>query len=600
LLYPTHLQTFSHRPHRLQEESAFVTTQTPDVLACLLPETAALSLAAYHVDTTATQITLQVRSMQTSVPCPLCATPARRIHSRYTRTLADLPWADYRVCLQLRVRKWFCRNRSCRRHIFTERLPTVAAPWARRTLRLAQRLVAVGIALGGKAGVSLSQRWGLAVSRNTLLRLLRKLPVPPCATPTVLGVDDFALRKRHTYGTILVDLERRQPVALLPDRTAETVAQWLREHPGVEVIARDRSSAYAEGARQGASAATQVADRFHLLQNLAEALYQVFATQSHALDAVNETLSQQPVPLPDGVAAVPVPPRATPALAQQRAAQRQARRQARHEQVWALHRQGWTGATIAQHIGLSLRTVQRDLRTATFAGRKRRSDHGNSVLTPYKGYLLERWNAGCYTAMRLFRDLRQRGYAGGYGVVAAYARRLRQAQGLPPGHRRARQPLPTVAEPPCQPLTPRRATWLVLRRKEKRTEAEAQQLAQLRAQQAEVAEAVDLAQDFATLVRQRQPAQLDPWLQRATTSTLEALQRFASGLRDDYEAVKAGVTLPWSTGPVEGHINRLKMLKRQMFGRARLDLLSRRFVGAPQDGPAKAPGRGRVATRAAT
>ena len=146
--------------------------------------------------------------------------------------------------------------------------------------------------------------------------------------------------------------------------------------------------------------------------------------------------------------------------------------------------------------------------------------------------------------------------------------------------------MPAVAEPASPPLTPRRATWLVLRREAQRTEAEAQRTL-LRAQQAEVAEAVDLAEDFATLVRQRQPAQLDPWLQRATTSTLEAVQRFAKGLYEDYQAVKAGVTLPWSNGPVEGHINRLKMLKRQMFGRAHLDLLSRRFVGAPRDGPAQ-------------
>jgi transposase len=131
---------------------------------------------------------------------------------------------------------------------------------------------------------------------------------------------------------------------------------------------------------------------------------------------------------------------------------------------------------------------------------------------------------------------------------------------------------------------------LVLRREAQRTEAEAQQLTLLRAQQAEVAEAVDLATDFATLVRQRQPAQLDPWLERATASALEAMQRFANGLRDDYAAVKAGVTLPWSTGPVEGHINRLKMVKRQMFGRAHLDLLSRRFVGVPRDGPAQTAG----------
>ena len=569
-------------PRRFEKEPAFVSTPTTTVLARLLPDATTLRLDACVVDAP-TQITLAVRATQTMAPCPLCTTPAHRMHSHYERTLADLPWADYRVRLQLRVRKWFCGNPSCVRRIFTERLPGVAAPWARRTLRLAQRLVTLGVALGGMAGTRLGRQWDIAVSRNTLLRLLRRQPVPGLPTPTVLGGDDFALRKRHLYGTILVDLERRQPVALLPDRTAEPLAQWLREHPGVQVIARDRATAYAEGARAGASQATQVADRFHLLQNLREALDQVFSTQSHVLEAVNNAARQQPVRLPDGTMAQPVPPHDIPLPAQQRAAQGQARRQALHTQVWALHREGWTAPAIAQQVGLSLRTVQRDLRAATFVGRKRRSDLGDSALTPYKAYLLARWNAGCSTAMRLFRDLRQRGYAGSYGVVAAYARRLRQAQGLPPGHRRPRQPLAAVAEPACPPLTPRRATWLVRRRATKRTAAEAQQLTHLHAQSAEVAEAIDLAQDFATLVRQRQSTQLDAWLRRATASALEDLRRFAAGLRDDYEAVKAGVTLPWSTGPVEGHINRLKMVKRQMFGRARLDLLRRRFLQAPRE-----------------
>jgi transposase len=203
------------------------------------------------------------------------------------------------------------------------------------------------------------------------------------------------------------------------------------------------------------------------------------------------------------------------------------------------------------------------------------------VLNPYKAFLLERWNAGCHTAIQLFRELQSQGYTGSYRRVTAYVSRIRQAQGLPPRRQGLRQTLPVVVEPAHPPLTPCRAAWLVLRRAEKRMEAEAQQLTQLHAQSAAVAEAIDLAQDFTQLVRQRQPAQLDPWLQRATTSILEAMRRYAKGLYEDYAAVKAGVTLPWNAGPVEGHINRLKMLKRQMFGRAHLDLLSRRFLLAP-------------------
>ena len=225
-------------------------------------------------------------------------------------------------------------------------------------------------------------------------------------------------------------------------------------------------------------------------------------------------------------------------------------------------------------------TVVRSLQAPTFPERKGHTNPGKSVLTPYKERLLKRWNAGCREALQLFRDLRRHGYTGSYPTVARYAQRLRQAQGLQPREQRPGHTLPLVMEVRHQPLTTRRATRLVLKRPRQRTDADTQLLAQLQSQHPDVAVAIDLAQDFCTLVRERQADRFDDWLARAMASGVAPLRRFATGLHADDEAVKAGIRLPWSNGPVEGHINRLKMLKRSMFGRAKLDLLSRRFLRA--------------------
>ena len=240
------------------------------VLTHLLPDSTNLKLESWLVDEIKTQIKLIISVIRTVVNCPVCNQPTHRIHSRYERKLADLPWADYSVTLQLRVRKFFCINANCKRRIFTERLNSVTAPWARRTLRLDQRLSGIGLALGGAAGARLSGLLGVTASRNTLLQLVRSIPLPPIVTPETLGVDDFCFRKCKTYGTALIDLERSRPIALLKDAKAETLAEWLKAHPGIKVVSRDRSKTYESGIRQGAPEAIHVADRFHLLQNLAE------------------------------------------------------------------------------------------------------------------------------------------------------------------------------------------------------------------------------------------------------------------------------------------------------------------------------------------
>jgi transposase len=386
----------------------------------------------------------------------------------------------------------------------------------------------------------------------------------------VVGIDDWAWRKGHRYGTIIVDLERGCPIDVLEDRLAETVATWLKAHPGVKIVARDHADAYAAGIRQGAPAAVQVADRFHLVQNLAGALEQVFSAHHQALAALNEAQSRELVTREDGSVAVPVPAPLRSLSVQEQAAQRRACRLARYEQVWPLHRKGWPVAEIVRQVGVSQGTVYNCLRTPTFPEYKKPSRRPCSVLSPYTAYLLQRWNGGCRDTRRLYEEIHQQGYPGNYATVARYTQRLGLAQGLPPRQRSAprqgrwRTPLPAVAEPKNKPLTTRGAVWLVLRREGKRDEDQTEQLAQLQQQHEELAAAIELTQDFTHLVRQRQGVGLEAWLERAAQSGLRAFQGFARSLWEDYEAVKAGLRLPWSTGPVEGHINRLKMLKRQI------------------------------------
>jgi transposase len=382
-----------------------------NLLSCLLPDATHVRLETWSLEPASSTITLTLRARQATACCPLCGRRSKRVHSRYERALADLPWGEHAVAVRFKVRRLFCDNVQCERRLFAERLPGVAVPRARKTTRLTGRLTAVGLALGGAGGARLGRRLGLNASRNTLLRLVRRAPLPAVATPSALGVDDWALRKRHTYGTVLVDLDRHRPVALLPDREADTLATWLREHPGVAVIARDRAGAYAKGACDGAPGAVQVADRFHLLQNLAEMLELVFTAHARALREVEQARREAAI-AERGI--VPIPPAMPQTKAKLLAAERRERRMARHAQVWALYRQGWSGEKIAPHLGIGRATVYRFLRSATFPERKGRSDAGHSLLDPWRHVMLEHWDGDRRNSPALLRVLQQQGYRGSY------------------------------------------------------------------------------------------------------------------------------------------------------------------------------------------
>jgi transposase len=624
------------------------------VLTHLLPDSSNLRLENCQLDKIKTKIYLIVSAISRVVNCPVCNQPTHKIHSRYERLLADLPWADYSITLQLRVRKFFCINTLCQRRIFTERLTNVTAPWARRTLRLAQRLSVIGLANGGAAGERLLQQWGIKVSRNTLLNLVRSIPLPPIVTPHTLGVDDFCFRKCKTYGTALIDLERSRPIALLKDAKAETLAEWLKAHPGVKVVSRDRSKTYESGIRQGAPEAIQVADRFHLLQNLSQTLYQVFGIHAKVLKQVekrvfstdtkvhlevetaliegireldgdtyptqlqtaeiqnecgdvkpflaentNGLTTQEnpqtnilpsalcPLPFPDNLSliteannsrVVPRFPQNTSLKRKVQSAKARDRRREIHEQVWRLRSIGLSGLAIAQELGVSKTTVFNYLRSSTFTERRERSDHGLSLLNPYHDYLLSRWNSGNHNTQELFEEIRTCGYIGGYATVARFTRYLKTLRGFEPAKCSKKNASPRVSSSSHRPLTPSRVTALVLRRPELIQPNEREIIAQLQTAHSDLKSAIELAQQFASVVRQRLSGQLDAWLNKAKNSSVSLLRSFAVSLESDYDAVKAGVTMSVSNGPVEGHINRLKMLKRQMYGRAKIDLLERRFL----------------------
>ena len=409
---------------------------------------------------------------------------------------------------------------------------------------------------------------------------MQAAPTPATAAPQSIGVDEWAWRRGHRYGTILVNLENHQVLDLLPERSAESVATWLAQHPTISVVCRDRSALYAEGIRRGAPQAVQVVDRFHLVKNLREAVEAFLHDQRPALQVAAAHTAQA---LTQVAGLGPVTPmyrgrhQCSHVQQQRRGAEQQQRHAAwvtTYEAIHTLHTQGTPVTTIAQQLGISRPTVYAYLRRTTPPS-PRSPQRSGQVVRPYMAYLIRRWREGCTDSMQLWRELRALGYTYSSRTVSRFVTRLRRASEAGWAPETQTSPYTRPQGPSARAIS---FTWVC---PEVKRMPDAQlYVDQLTQEDPAIAQAYTLSQAFLALVRERRGDALAAWMTEATTSGIEALARFAQGLQEDLAAITAGLTLPWSNGPVEGHVNRLKLLKRQGYGRVGVGLLRQRVMQA--------------------
>jgi len=484
-----------------------------------------------------------MRPMSRTSACPGCGMPSARVHSRYRRRLADLPIAGRALQLLVLARRFYCDTVLCGRRIFTERFGDVLAPWARRTSRLDHIVHHLGLALGGRPAASFAQRLMLPVSNDTLLRVVRRRGKPRAVPPTVVGIDDWAWRRNCRYGTIICDLERRRTIALLPDREPATAQAWLADQAQVEIVARDRGGGYALATAKALPHAIQVADRWHLMENASHAF----------LDAVRKSMRQ----IRSAIGAATINPKLLTA-AEKLQYDGYLRREEANAAICSLSKQGMSIKEIVRRTGHSrklVRNVLRGQRTDIFRVRQ-------SSLEPHLSWLDEQWASGRRNSAELWRQLKELGFRGCLRIVTEWASRRRRAEKAENalGHAPAAR---TIAR-------------LMTIGRDSLTKAETVTIAAIEESIPPLVEARGIIAAFQSMIRRKSAVDLEPWLERARTSLVAS---FAGGVLKDKAAVSAAIISPWSNGQTEGQITKLKLVKRQMYGRGKLDLLEARVIG---------------------
>ncbi|MDZ5650598.1 ISL3 family transposase [Nitrospirillum sp. BR 11828] len=492
-----------------------------------------------------TVIRLSVRSSSAVSRCPGCGSPSRRVHSRYRRRLMDLPAAGRTAQLTLLARRFFCDAVLCGRRVFTERFdPTILTPRARRTARLDKIIHHLGLALGGRPAAAMAQRLMMPVSNDTLLRVVRRQGSPKFVPPTVIGIDDWAWRRNQRYGTLICDLERRRTIALLPDREPATVQAWLEGQPQVSTVARDRGGGYAIATAKALPDATQVADRWHLMENASRAF----------LDAVRKSMKQIRV----AVGATTIDP-ALLTAAEKLQYDGYVRREETNAAIQRLSKEGMSIREIVRRTGHSrglVRKILRGQRSDIFRTRE-------SSLEVHLPWLDQQWAAGHHNGADLWRRLQQQGFRGSLRVVAEWATRRRRADQM-------------GAEALSRTPSARTIARFMTLGRDALTKAETVLVAAIEGSIPTLVDTRNVVADFQGMIRRKSLADLDPWLERAKGGLVAS---FANGINKDRAAVAAAITSPWSNGQTEGQITKLKLVKRQMYGRGKLDLLQARVIG---------------------
>jgi transposase len=545
------------------------------LLAVLFPHLAGLRV--HRVEDAGDAVVIVASCRAEAACCPRCGQESARVHGGYARVVADGVVGGRPVLIVLQVRRFRCRNPACPAVTFAEQAAGLSERYRRRSVPLTAMLAGFGLELAGRAAARLAGTLGIAVHPATVLRLVAAAPDPQVsAAPEALGVDDFALAKGQVYGTVLVDMRTGDVIDLLPDREAASLQAWLTAHPGAKIICRDRAGNYAEGARDGAPDAIQVADRWHLWHNLAEYAEKTVAAHRGCLkdqpggDAgggtpgTADTLEQQPPgPAEDGP---PAPDGSLDACGRER--RLVIRTRDRYAEIRGRLDAGESLSAISRVTGLDRKTVQRFARAGSAEELLGKATSRESKLDRFTPYLHQRWNEGVTDAAALHADLRDRGWTGSEQTVRRYVRPFRQAHAAP-------GPAPAV------PKTRQITRWLLTRPDHLHADEQAQ-LQAIRARCPHIDALAGHVTAFAEMMTARTGSRdLESWLAAVEADDRAGLRSLAAGIRNDQQAVTNGLTLHWNSGKVEGTVNKIKMIKRQMYGRAGFDLLRKRVILHP-------------------